>query len=119
MSGTGFLARLVKAKHQHMCVNKNQRTSVLVNGLGEEVDKRRSLETLVENAALALKSHVLRPLDEAREIALGLNIVANSEVLGLLLEERVLLLLSALLCRRRGGSRSRLGSLRLRRHGTE
>jgi len=91
-------------------------TSVLVNSLGEHVDEGGGLQALVEDAPLALEPDVLGELDEAADVALGLHIVADAEVLGLLLEERVLLLLGAgLLARGRGGGSS-LGTLGLRKN---
>mmetsp|Transcript_27498 Transcript_27498/g.65558 ORF Transcript_27498/g.65558 Transcript_27498/m.65558 type:complete len:219 (+) Transcript_27498:232-888(+) len=90
---------------------------VLVQRVLELVDRRRHLQPLVQHLALALDAHVLRPLDVAAEVTLRLNVLANSEVLRLLLPDRA---------RRRGrrgrrllrvhvGSRSRgllsLGSL--------
>eukprot|EP00960_Hanusia_phi_P075655 768452-Hanusia_phi.AAC.10 len=84
-------------------------TSVLIYSAGKLVDCRRDLETLVQHPALALETNVLRPLYEAGKVLLGLDIVANAEVLRSLLEEGVLLLLGRLLGRSR---RSRtLGSL--------
>lgn len=84
--------------------------SVLVENLGELGDGGRALEALVEDDLLALKANVLRPLDEAGEVGSVTDALAcqhreqsatdntsktrvhtNTEVLGRLLEERVLL----------------------------
>jgi hypothetical protein len=65
---------------------------VLVDGLGELVDGGWDLETLEKNALLSLDTDVLGPLDEAGKVADGLDVTADSEVLGRLLEERVLLI---------------------------
>ncbi len=65
-------------------------TLVFVDGLGELVDGGWDLETLEKNALLSLNADVLGPLDEAGKVADGLDVTADSEVLGRLLEERVL-----------------------------
>jgi hypothetical protein len=45
---------------------------VLVHSAGDElVDDRGDLEALVEDAALPLDAHILRPLHEAVEVTLG------------------------------------------------
>lgn len=62
---------------------------VLVQGLGELVNGWRHLQALVNDLLLALKTDVSGPLDETGHIALGLNVLANAEVLGTLLNERV------------------------------
>ena len=85
-------------------------------------DGGRNLETLVENDLLALKADVFGPLDKASEVCLRLDILAckmfsiprgraeiktltNTEVLGVGLEEGVLLSLSSALADTiRGGS---------------
>eukprot|EP00964_Phaeocystis_antarctica_P144618 scaffold110467_cov63-Phaeocystis_antarctica.AAC.4 len=72
---------------------------VLVQRVLELVDRRRHLQPLVQHLALALDAHVLRPLDVAAEVTLRLNVLANSEVLRLLLPDRA---------RRRGRRRRRL-----------
>ena len=48
------------------------------------------LKALHEDALLALDAHVPGPADEAGEVALGLDVSTEAEVLGLLLEEGVL-----------------------------
>jgi len=60
-----------------------------VQGHGELVDGRRDLETLVKDGLLPLQHDVLGPSDEAGQIALGLDILTDAEILGPLLEERV------------------------------
>ena len=81
--------------------------------MGELGDGRGHLEALVEDNLLALKADVLRPLDEAGQVGLRLNVLAyntnelrftkrklmrhtNTEVLGASLEERVLSVLAGL-----------------------
>lgn len=39
---------------------------------------------------MSLETDVVRPLDEARQVALGLDVLANTEGLGSLLDQRVL-----------------------------
>ena len=63
---------------------------VLVGGVLELSDRRGNLQAHVEDLLLALKTDILGPLDEAREVALGLDILTDTEVTGTLLEEWVL-----------------------------
>lgn len=65
-------------------------SGVLVENLLELGDRRRDLQPHVEDLLLALKADILGPLDEAREVALGLDVLADTEVLGALLDQRVL-----------------------------
>jgi hypothetical protein len=65
-------------------------TLILVDGLGELVDGGGHLESLHEDALLSLDADVLGPLDEAGQVASGLDVATNAEVLGGLLEERAL-----------------------------
>jgi hypothetical protein len=65
-------------------------SSVLVEGVGELSNGGGNLETLVEDDLLALKTNIFRPLDEAGQVFLGLNILTNTKVLGAGLKERVL-----------------------------
>lgn len=51
-------------------------TGLAVQGLGELVDRRGNLQTLVEDGALPLQANVARPFHEACQITLGLNILA-------------------------------------------
>ena len=64
---------------------------VLVEDVLELGDGRGNLEALVEDDLLALEADVFGPLDEPGEVGRGLDGLADSKVLGLLLEERVLL----------------------------
>jgi hypothetical protein len=64
---------------------------VLVGGVLELSDRRRNLQAHVEDLLLALKTDILGPLDETGEVALGLDVLTDTEVTGTLLEERVLL----------------------------
>lgn len=88
-------------------------SSVLVQGLGELVNGRGNLQALVEDLLLALKTDVVGPLDEAGDIALGLDVLANTKVLGTLLNERVLRSLGGLLSLERVGCRCDLLASRL------
>lgn len=63
---------------------------VAVKGVGELGDRRGDLEAHVQDLLLALKTDVFGPLDEAGEVALGLDILADTEVTAARLEERVL-----------------------------
>jgi hypothetical protein len=51
-------------------------SGVLVQGLGELVDSRGDLETLLQDSLLALETDVLGPLDEAGQVTLGLDVLA-------------------------------------------
>lgn len=89
---------------------------VLVEGVAELGNRRGNLEALVKDNLLALEANVFGPLDEAGNIALGLDVLANTEVLGGALEARVLLHLAARLLAvggRSGLLGSGLGGLRL------
>lgn len=63
---------------------------VAVQGVLELSDGRRDLETHVQDLLLALQTDILGPLDETAEVTLGLDVLANTEVAGALLDERVL-----------------------------
>lgn len=94
--------------------------AVAVEGLGELGDRRGNLQAHVEDLALALKADVLGPLDHTAHVALGLDVLADTEVAWAALEERVLGLLlggTGLATRegRRRGLLARLGRLSLRR----
>ena len=63
---------------------------VLLEGLGEDVQRCRHLETHHEDSLLTLDPDILGPLDEPGEIASGLDVTTNAEVAGALLEQGVL-----------------------------
>ena len=65
-------------------------TLILVDGRGELVDGWWDLESLHKDALLSLNADVLGPLDEAGQVARGLDVTTDTEVLGGLLEERAL-----------------------------
>ena len=65
--------------------------SVAVEGVRELSNRRWDLETHVQDLALALQADVLGPLHHAREVALGLDVLANAIVAWAALDERVLL----------------------------
>ncbi len=48
-------------------------SGVLVQGLGELVDRGRDLQTLLQDGSLTLQTNVRGPLDETGKITLGLN----------------------------------------------
>ena len=53
-------------------------------------DAGRDFEAEVEDLLLALEADILGPPDHAREVASGLDVLANAEVARALLDERVL-----------------------------
>ena len=53
-------------------------------------NRRRDLQAHVEDLLLALKTDVCGPSHHAREVALGLDVLADAIVTGALLDERVL-----------------------------
>jgi hypothetical protein len=65
-------------------------SGVLVEDLLELGDRRRNLQAHVEDLLLALEADILRPLHHARQVTAGLDVLANAEVAGPLLDERVL-----------------------------
>jgi hypothetical protein len=63
-------------------------------------DGRGNLETLVQDGLLTLKTDVFRPFNEAAEVSLRLNVLANTKVFGSSLEKRVLFRLGRLATKR-------------------
>lgn len=63
---------------------------VLVENVLELGKSRGDLQAHLKNLLLALQANVLGPLDHTAHVALGLNVLANTEVAGTLLDERVL-----------------------------
>jgi hypothetical protein len=51
-------------------------TCLLVKSLGELVNRRRDLQTLLQDGLLTLEADVARPLDEAVQVTLGLDVLA-------------------------------------------
>ena len=66
-------------------------SGVLVQNVLELGNRRGDLQAKVENLLLALKTDVLGPLDHARKVALGLDVLANTKVPRPLLDEGVLI----------------------------
>jgi hypothetical protein len=64
-------------------------TLVLVKGLGEVVDARGHLNALLQDGLLALNAHVARPLNIAREVALGREDGTANAVVARVLSEKV------------------------------
>jgi hypothetical protein len=64
--------------------------TVAVGNVLELGNRRWDLQAHVEDLLLALKTDVCGPSDHAADIALGLDVLADTEVLGALLDERVL-----------------------------
>merc|ERR1740139_614476 len=60
---------------------------ITCNGRLELGNAWRDLQSLHKNSLLTLNTDVLGPSDEAGEIALGLDVSTDSEVMGVLLEE--------------------------------
>jgi len=69
---------------------------VFVKSMRELSDGGWDLETLVEDDFLALETNVFRPLDKASQVCLRTNVLTYTKVLGVGLEERVLLCLGSL-----------------------
>lgn len=63
---------------------------VLVENVLELGQGRRNLQAHLEDLLLALETDILGPLDHAGDIALGLDVLADTEVAGALLDEGVL-----------------------------
>jgi len=61
---------------------------ITCNGALELGNAWRDLQTLHKDSLLPLNTDVLGPPDEAGEVSLGLDVSANSEVVGVLLEQR-------------------------------
>lgn len=55
-------------------------SSVLVQGVRELSNRRWDLEALVQNDLLALQANIGWPFDEASQVTLGLNILADAKV---------------------------------------
>jgi hypothetical protein len=70
-----------------------ERHTVAVGNVLELGNRRWYLQAHVEDLLLALKTNVCGPSDHAGDIALGLDVLTDTEVLGALLDERVLALL--------------------------
>lgn len=68
--------------------------SVAVKNVGELGDGRGDLQAHVQDLALALQTDVGRPLHHAGEVATGLDVLADTEVLRAALNERVLRIVS-------------------------
>jgi hypothetical protein len=65
-------------------------SGVLVENVLELGQRRRDLQAHLENLLLALEADILGPLDHAGDIALRLDVLADTEVAGALLDEGVL-----------------------------
>lgn len=63
---------------------------VAVESVVELSDRGGDLETELQDLLLALETDILGPLHHAREVALGLDVLADTKVAGTLLDERVL-----------------------------
>jgi len=69
------------------------RRTVAVGNVLELRNRRWDLQAHVEDLLLALEADVCGPSHHATEVALGLDVLADAEVLGALLDERILALL--------------------------
>ena len=69
---------------------KSLGSGVAVEDVLELSKRRRDLQAELEDLLLSLKADVLGPLNHAGDISLGLEVLADTEVSGSLLEERVL-----------------------------
>jgi hypothetical protein len=77
---------------------------VAVEGLRELGNGRGDLQAHVEDLALALQADILGPADHARQVALGLDVLADAIVAGAALDEGVLPQISKTFPNFRGGS---------------
>lgn len=80
------------------------RGSVLVEDVLELGDCGGDLQPHVEDLLLALKTDILRPLHHARKVALGLDVLADTEVARPSLEERVLQIVTVSMQQARRGN---------------
>ena len=81
-------------------------SSVAVEDVLELGERRGDLEAHGDDLLLALKADILGPLHHARDIAAGLDILADTEVAGALLEKGILTSLLAHRVQRRGKERA-------------
>jgi len=65
-------------------------SGVAVQGVLELGNRRGDLQAHAQNLLLALEADIFGPLDEAGQVALGLDVLADTEVAGTLLDKRVL-----------------------------
>lgn len=86
-------------------------SGVAVEGVLELRDRGGDLEAHVQDLLLALKTDILGPLDEAGEVTLGLDVLADAEVARALLDEGVLAPLAYHLGERVRSEQAYLGSL--------
>ena len=84
---------LVRLRLRSVLVEKLEqlRGSVAVKSMGELGDGRRDFKAHVEDLALALEADVLGPFYHARKVALRLDVLADTEVAWVALDERILL----------------------------
>lgn len=75
---------------------------VLVQNMLELGDRGGNLQAQVEDLLLALEADVLGPLHHARDIALGLDVLADTEVARTLLDEGVLSCITLVICSKAG-----------------
>jgi hypothetical protein len=93
-------------------------SSVAVENVLELGESRGNLQAHLKDLLLSLEADILGPLNHATDISLGLDVLADAEVAGSLLEKGVLGgLLASLTLRERGGSDllAGLGRLSLRK----
>jgi hypothetical protein len=93
-------------------------SSVAVEDVLELGESRGNLQAHLKDLLLSLEADILGPLNHATDISLGLDVLADAEVAGSLLEKGVLGgLLASLTLRERGGSDllAGLGRLSLRK----
>ena len=67
---------------------------VLVKTSLELGDDWGNFDSSEKNSLLSLEGNILRPSNKSGEISFGLNAIANSEIAGFALEERVSFLVS-------------------------
>ena len=97
-------------------------SSVAVEDVLELSDSRGNLQAHLKDLLLSLEADILGPLDHAGDISLGLDVLADAEVAGSLLEKGVLWIVSDLFSQQKATGVTNLGgllaSLTLRERGS-
>jgi len=86
-------------------------SSVAVENVLELSESRGNLQAHLKDLLLSLEADILGPLDHAGDISLGLDVLADAEVAGSLLEKGVLWIVSDLSFQRKATGVTNLGGL--------